>query len=116
MADSENQYQVSFQISREQYEQAQLVIGRIRNRKDKEETVAMLVDLIGDLTEEGLEFYYMRPLRLARANFFTKSATHMGLSSSRRAILMATRRVMGNMSFDQLNTIADHIETIVSKK
>ena len=104
---------VAFQISPELMAEAQEALAAVRQDPAHKPNVEALLDVVLELTDRGLDFYYLEPLRRARAGTMTTSAAKLGLAAAGRGIPPIIRRVIGSLDEDQILGIADFIDEIL---
>lgn len=72
-----------------------------------------LTDIALELTDSGLDYYFLRPLKLANAGFITEQSAHMGMGAVKRVMAPVIRNVIGNMDRQQLLTVCHHIRQLM---
>ncbi len=68
-----------------------------------------LSDLVVALSEAGMTYFYLEPLKLAKAGFVTRQSANFGLSSTLRVISPMVRTVLGMMDDKQLRVVGKFI-------
>lgn len=104
---------MAFQISPELMRRARQAVAAVRADPGHEPHVEELVEVVVELTDRGLDFYYMEPLRRARAGAMTASAARVGLAAAGRGIPAIIRRVVSSLDEDQIREIADFVDEIL---
>ncbi len=72
-----------------------------------------LSDVVMELTDSGLEYYFLRPLDLANVGFLTKQSAHLGISSVMRVMGPVLHNVIGRLDRDQLLIVCGHIRQLM---
>ena len=85
---------------------------RARGKADKE-AIDKLYNLIVDLTENGLDFFFLEPLRRLRAGNMMMSMAKMGISSMLKGSKMVVHKVLKKLDDRSLASILDFIEEII---
>ncbi len=104
---------VAFQISPELMAEAQEALAAVREDPTHRPNVKALVEVLLELTDRGMDFYYMEPLRRARAGTMTASAARLGLAAASRGIPPIIRRVISSLDENQVLAIADFVDEIL---
>lgn len=72
-----------------------------------------LADVVLDLTEAGLDYYFIKPVVAAKAGFMAQQSTKLGISAMLKVMGPVTRRVLGGMNADQLLVVGQHIRHLM---
>ncbi len=78
--------------------------GRYRNA---------LADLVMELTDSGLSYYFLRPLDLAKVDFVVKQSAHLGIGSVMRIMGPVVHNIIGMMDGPQLLAVCSHIRALM---
>ena len=54
-------------------------------------------DVIGELTDSGMDYFFLRPLKIADAGFITQQSANLGMSGTTRVLGSVVRNVIGRM-------------------
>jgi hypothetical protein len=73
-----------------------------------------LSETIIEVTNEGLDYYFMRSLRLARAGFIVEQSASLGLVGVRRVMAPVIRKIVGRLTHDQLRSVASSIRELMT--
>ena len=74
---------------------------------------AALTDLVLELLDTGLDYYFLRPLKLAQAGFVAEQTARLGLDSVRRAMSPVIRSIIGRLDKWQLIIVCGHLRQIM---
>jgi len=85
---------------------------RERGKADKE-AVDKLYNLIVELTDAGLDFFFMEPLRRLRASNMMLGMARVGISSMLKGSKMVVHKVLKKLDDRSLASILDFIEEII---
>ncbi|MBC7192899.1 hypothetical protein [Marinobacter sp.] len=85
---------------------------RERGKADKV-AIEKLSDLIAELTDGGLDFFFMEPLRRLRASNMLMGMARMGISSMHKGAKMVVHKVLKKLDDKSLISILDFIEEII---
>lgn len=72
-----------------------------------------LSNIILELVDSGLEYYFMRPLKLARVSIVVEQSAHLGMVSVRRILSPIIHNILGQMNQVQLLTVCIHIRQLM---
>lgn len=85
---------------------------RERGKADKE-AVDKLYNLIIDMTEAGLDFFFLEPLRRLKASSMMLGMARVGISSMLKGSKMIIHKVIKKLDDRSLASILDFIEEII---
>ena len=71
-----------------------------------------LADLVTELIEAGMDYYFMRALKQAQVGFVTEQSARMGMSGAVKLISSVNRKFIVRMNQDQLLVVARHIREL----
>lgn len=72
-----------------------------------------LADIVLELTEVGLSYYFLKPVQDAKAGMLATQTTKMGLGGILRVMSPVARRVLGGMDHDQLLAVSAHLRALM---
>ena len=104
---------VAFQISPELMARAEAALAAVREEPAQGPAVEELVEVVVEMTDRGMDFYYLEPLRRAEAGAMTTSAAKIGIAAAGRGIPAIIRRVVRSLDEEQILSIADFIDEIL---
>ncbi len=78
--------------------------GRYRNA---------LADVVMELTDSGLNYYFLRPLDLAKVNFVIKQSASLGVGSVMRIMGPVVHNIIGMLDKRQLLAVCGHIRALM---
>jgi hypothetical protein len=88
------------------------VLTALEEADDPEDHRDALADLVAELTESGMDYYYMRALKLAKTGYVAQQSARMGISGAVTMISSVSRRFIVRMDKAQLLTVAAHIRSL----
>lgn len=88
------------------------VLTAIEESEDPEEHRDALANLVAELTESGMDYYYLRALRLAETGYVAQQSARLGMSGAVKMISSVSRRFIMRMDKDQLLSVAAHIRSL----
>lgn len=72
-----------------------------------------LADVVLELTEVGLDYYFVKPVVAAKAGFMAQQSTKLGVSGILRLMGPVARRVLGGMDSHQLLVVSQHMRHLM---
>ncbi len=72
-----------------------------------------LSEIVIELTDSGLEYYYMRPLKLANVGFVVEHSAQLGLATVKRVVAPVIRNVIGYLDKQQLLAVCRSIRELM---
>jgi hypothetical protein len=89
------------------------VLATIEKAQDGKPHRDALADIVVELTDSGLEYYFMRPLKLAKAGFFTEQSAGLGIGAVKRVFGSVIRNVIGRMDHPQLLSVCKSVRQLM---
>jgi hypothetical protein len=72
-----------------------------------------LADLVAKLIDSGLDYYFLRGLRLARVGFVVEQGAHIATVGASRVLASVTRNVLVRMDGAQLLKLCLHVRHLM---
>lgn len=89
-------------------------VGELRERgKADKEAIDKLYNLIVDMTDNGLDFFFLEPLRRLNASSMMMGMARMGIGSMLKGSKMVVHKVLKKLDDRSLVAILDFIEEII---
>ena len=85
------------------------VLDRIERAQDATAHRDDLADVVVELTNDGLDFYFMGPLRLAEAGFVLEQSANVGMKGVQQVMASVVRQIIGRMGSPQLLSVCGSI-------
>lgn len=105
---------VAFEIDQVQYARVQTIVAALREDPADREVVGSLIDLVLDLTDTGLTYFFLHPLELIGVGAIRRKGAEVAIGTAGRVLPSVVRSTVGSMSENQLLQLADFIEQMVS--
>jgi hypothetical protein len=71
-----------------------------------------LADLVTELIEAGMDYYFMRALRQAQVGFVAEQSARLGMTGAVKLMSSVNRKFIVRMNQDQLLIVARHIREL----
>lgn len=89
------------------------VLDALETAEDATEHRDALAEVVLELTETGLAYYFVKPVQAAKVSFIAEQTTKVGIGGILRVMGPVARRVIGGMDRDQLLTVSSHIRYLM---
>ena len=89
------------------------ILTTLEKAKDGKQHRDALADIVVELTDSGLEYYFMRPLKVAKAGFFTEQSANLGIGAVKRVFGSVIRNIIGRMDGPQLLSVCGSIRQLM---
>ncbi len=71
-----------------------------------------LGDLVAELSDAGLNYYFMAPLKLAKPGFLVEQSAGLGMAGARQVLGSVARNIIGRMDKPQLLSVSASIRKL----
>ena len=88
------------------------VLEALEAAENPEEHREALADLVADLTESGMDYYYLRALKLSNAGYMAQQSARMGIAGAVKMISSVNRRFIMRMDRKELLAVTSHIRSL----
>lgn len=89
------------------------VLAAIEDAKDSRQHRNALADIVVELTDSGMEYYFLRPLKIADAGFFTEQTAKAGMSATTSVLGAVIRNIIGRMDSPQLLSVSGYVRQLM---
>jgi len=89
------------------------VLDALETAKDATTQREALAEVVLELTETGLAYYFVKPVQAANVGFMAEQTTKLGISGILRVMGPVARRVIGGMGAPQLLSVSGHIRHLM---
>jgi len=88
------------------------VLTALEEADDPEEHREALADLVTELTEAGMDYYYLRALKLSNAGQLAQQSAKLGIAGAVKMISSVSRRFIMRMNGEELLAVTGHIRSL----
>jgi len=88
------------------------VLATLEKAEDSTQHRDALADVIVELTDSGMEYYFLRPLKIAKAGFFTEQSANLGMAAVTRVLASVIRNIIGRMDSPQLLSVCSYVRQL----
>ena len=85
------------------------VLDQLEASSDPTEHRKALANIVVDLTRCGMDEFFMKPLKLAKAGFITEQSAALGMEGAVQVISSVIRNIIGGMGTPQLRSVCGSV-------
>lgn len=89
------------------------VLAAIDRDEDATRHSDVLSSLVVELTDAGLDYYFLRPLQQAKVGFVARQTASLGMGGALRVMSPIIRRILAGANTGQLRVIGRHIRHLM---
>jgi hypothetical protein len=89
------------------------VLDALEAAEDATSQREALAEVVLELTETGLNYYFVKPVLAAKVGFMAGQSTKLGISAILRVMGPVVRRVIGGMDEHQLLSVSKHVRHLM---
>ena len=86
-----------------------VVLDQLEASSDPTEHRTALANIVVDLTRCGMDEYFMKPLKLAKAGFITEQSAALGMEGAVQVLSSVIRNIIGGMGAPQLLAVCGSV-------
>lgn len=90
-----------------------LLLGTLEQAKDATAHRDALADVVVELTNSGMDFYFMQPLKRAQAGFILEQSANLGMTGVQQVMASVIRQIIGRMEGPQLLSVCSSIRQLM---
>lgn len=72
-----------------------------------------LSNLVMELTQSGLDYFFVKPLKLAKPGFLVEQSANLGLAGVQQVMGSVVRKIIGRMNSPQLLSVCGSIRQLM---
>lgn len=89
------------------------VLAALEQARDPTKNSDDLANLVVELLNSGMDYYFMKPLKQAKAGFIIEQSASLGLVSVQQVMASVIRQVIGRMGAPQLLSVCGSIRELM---
>ena len=89
------------------------VLATLEQAQDSTRHRTALSDMVVELTDSGMAYYFLRPLKQAQVGFVAEQSAHLGIVGVMRVMAPIIRNIIGRMDTPQLLTVCGHMRQLM---
>ncbi|MCC7221464.1 MAG: hypothetical protein IT490_12140 [Candidatus Contendobacter sp.] len=90
------------------------LLETLEQAEDPTKHRSALGDLVVELTQAGMEDYFLKPLQLAKVGFLMQQPANLGVAGATRIMAPMIRNIIGRLDKPQLLIISSYIRHLMS--
>jgi hypothetical protein len=102
-------------VKQEHSELAHEIIGRIKSDHPSTKHISDLTELIIDLTESGMRFYFIESLERLNVGAVTMGIAKVGISSTTKGMKMVITKVLKKLDSEQISELTTFLDEIICR-
>ncbi len=93
-------------------QKTETVLGALEAAPDHPRHADAVAGLVSELIEAGMDYYFLRPLKLAEVGFVTEQSARLGMSGAVKVISSVSTKIILRMDGNQLLVVASYIRAL----
>jgi len=89
------------------------VLERLEGARDATAHRDALADVVVELANSGLDYYFMKPLKHAKAGFILEKSASLGMAATQQVLASVIRQIIGRMESPQLLSVCGSIRQLM---
>ncbi|HEV8267981.1 MAG TPA: hypothetical protein VGR00_07105 [Thermoanaerobaculia bacterium] len=89
------------------------VLDAIERAEDPTRHRGALAEVVLELTKAGMDAYFMKPLKLAKAGFLVEQSAQLGMTGSVKVMSSVVGSIIGRMNAPQLLSVSSSIRELM---
>jgi hypothetical protein len=89
------------------------VLATLENAPDAGTHRGALADVVVELMNSGLDYYFMKPLKLAKVGFIVQQSANLGMTGAQQVMGSVIRNIIGRMDGPQLLSVCGSIRQLM---
>jgi hypothetical protein len=89
------------------------VLDKLEQAEDPTQYRDELGGLVVELTNTGMDYFFINPLEMAKVGFVAKQSANLGMAGALRVMGTMIRRIIGSMDKNQLLIICGYIRQLM---
>lgn len=90
-----------------------LVLGTLEEAQDATAHRDAVADIVLELASSGMDYYFMKPLKLAKAGFIVEQSASIGMAGIQQVMGSVIRNVIRRMEGPQLLSVSGSIRELM---
>ena len=113
MSDSSPPPSLRFCYAEELHAKVLHLLDALEQAEDPTRHRGALGDLVVELTNAGMDDYFLQPLRLAQVGFMVQQTANLGVAGATRIMAPMIRNIIGRLDKNQLLSISGYIRQLM---
>lgn len=104
---------MSSPVSQALVNKVQANLAAIRENPSDKKSGVLLVDIVNQMTEEAMTYYFYEPMDIIEAGTITRKFVSMGVSGSQKMVNTMGKKAVSGLSDKQMLQLCDFIESLI---
>lgn len=87
-------------------------LNALEQAPDPEKHRDALADLVAEMTQSGMDYYFLKALKSAKVGFMVEQSARLGMSGAVKVITSVSRKFIVRMDAAQLTVVSRHIREL----
>ncbi len=109
-----SQPSLRFHFSEDLHRRTCSVLDAVERAKDPVSQREAVAEVVVELTDSGLDAYFMEPLKLANTGFLVQQSASLGMAGARKVMGSVIRNIIGRMDGPQLLSVCGSIRKFMA--
>jgi hypothetical protein len=114
MGKFQHKYGATFPVSASLYKKTQKLLESVRQNPEGAAKRDAVIEVVNDLTAEGLEYFFHHSLKIIGMNMIARKAIKTGMIASKTSVKILSKKFIRALSDKQLLATVDFIDGFVS--
>ncbi len=115
MGEFQHKYGATFPVSASLYKKTRKIVESVRLNPEGLAKRDVVVEVVNELTAEGLEYFFHYSLKIIGMNMIAKKAIKTGMTASKSTVKFLSKKFIRALNDKQLLATVDFIDGFVSK-
>lgn len=89
------------------------LLDSLEHAEDPKQYRDELRDLVVELTDVGMNYFFIKPLELAKVGFVTQRSAKLGMAGAQKMMGKVIRKIIGGMDQNQLLVVSGYIRQLM---
>lgn len=103
---------VRFYLAPALHDRMNATLNALEQASDPEKHRDDLADLVAEMTQSGMDYYFLKALKSAKVGFVAEQSARLGMSGAVKVIASVSRTFIGRMDAAQLTVVCRHIREL----
>jgi hypothetical protein len=90
-----------------------VVLSTIERAQDATAHRDAVADIVVELTNSGFDYYFMKPLKLAKTGFIVEQSANIGMAGAQQVMGSVIRNIIRRMESHQLLSVCGSIRQLM---
>lgn len=107
---------MSSPLSHEVVTQVRDNLAHVQKDPTSKDSAKLFVDVVNDLTEEALNYYFFHPMDIIKAGTLTRKFVSMGVAGSLKMVNSMGKKAVSSLNAEQMLELCDFVEGLIHEQ